>query len=131
MLNFSHTYLYFKHLKRTYFCEIYVILWNLIGNKKTSFSILKSLARLLWRSTGRSTAPRAGRPSRSTDVHETCTKACPLGRSTARLTAGSTLKKMTVGRSTGWSTGREKLPFPGTNGKIYFWVINTHLFGLF
>ena len=42
MLNFGHTYLLFKDLKRTYFYGIYVILWDLIDIKKTSFSIFKS-----------------------------------------------------------------------------------------
>ena len=29
VLNFCHTYLYFKDLIRTDFCEIYVILWDI------------------------------------------------------------------------------------------------------
>ena len=41
MLNFSHTYLYFKDLIRTYFCGIYVILWDLIEDKRHVFNSLK------------------------------------------------------------------------------------------
>ena len=37
MLNFCHTYLYFKYIIRTYFCGIYVILWDLIEVKNPSF----------------------------------------------------------------------------------------------
>jgi len=40
-LIFGHTYLLFKDLRRTYFCEIYVILWDLIKIKKPSFSVLE------------------------------------------------------------------------------------------
>ena len=39
MLNFSHICLYFNDLIRTYFCEIYVILWDLIEGKTTKFLI--------------------------------------------------------------------------------------------
>ena len=37
VLNFYHTYLYFKDLIRTDFREIYVILWDLFEVKKSSF----------------------------------------------------------------------------------------------
>ena len=66
MLNSSHTYLYFKDLIRTYFCGIYVILWDLFDNKKTSFLIPKNLT---WPSAGRpdgrplqKSVDRSGRP---------------------------------------------------------------------
>ena len=68
-MNFSHTYFYFKDLKRTYFCGIYVILWDLIEVKNSSFQSLKVLT---WLSAGRpdrSTEAEVGRPARSTDVH--------------------------------------------------------------
>jgi len=38
VLNFSHTYLYFKDLIRTYLCEIYVLLWDLIEIKRQVFN---------------------------------------------------------------------------------------------
>ena len=37
VLNFYHTYLYFKDIIRTDFCGIYVILWDLIEDKNPSF----------------------------------------------------------------------------------------------
>ena len=41
MLNFNHTCLYFKDTTRTYFCEIYVILWDLIGINQLCFQALE------------------------------------------------------------------------------------------
>ena len=37
VLNFTHTYLYFKDLIKTDFCGIYVILWDLMEVKNPSF----------------------------------------------------------------------------------------------
>ena len=41
MLISGHTYLLFKYHTRTYFCEIYKNLWDLIGAKLTKFKVLK------------------------------------------------------------------------------------------
>jgi len=82
VLIFSHTYLLFKDLARTYFCEIYVILWDFIRVKKIRFQLLKFLAR--------STGPGVGRPNRSTDMHERHAQAShsrPVDRTVDRLKA--------------------------------------------
>ena len=57
MLIFSHAYLLFIYLTKTYFCGIYEYLWDFIGIKITKFSNLKSLPDLLAddRTSGRST----------------------------------------------------------------------------
>ena len=131
MLNFSHTCLYFKNLIRTYFCEIYVILWDLIEVKKTKFLIPKICDLALCRSTGRSIETEDGRLM-CTNVHshlaggpvdrpvrpsrEFCyLDLAPVDRpessalwiqprSIGRSTDGTTVKNSTVGRSTGQST---------------------------
>ena len=132
MLNFNHTYLYFKDLIRTYFCVIYVILWDLIGNKRQVFQSLNPWpdcsgnrpdsrphqepvdrhGRQICTRRAQRPAHLAGRPrGRSTE-------STPLSggsRSTARSTAGTTVRKVTVGRSTDRSTGRAKLPFLAAN----------------
>jgi len=142
VLNFCHTYLLFKDLKRTYFCGTYVILWDLIGIKLTKFSYLFFSARLLWRSTGQLTGPGVGSPSRSTDLHGTCTKASHSasrptestppsggGQSTGRSTVSfgpvdraidprHNVIKMTVGRSTRQPTRRAFMPFPSCQWQI-------------
>ena len=51
MLIFGHTCLVFKDLIRTYFCGFYVILWDFIEVKKTSFSIPQNPSQTDWRST--------------------------------------------------------------------------------
>ena len=84
MLKFYHTYLYFKDLIRTYFCGIYVILWDFLEVKITKFLILKMFVLAVCRSTGRSTEAEVGRPVWSTDVHRTCTQPRLGRRSTAR-----------------------------------------------
>ena len=94
MLNFSHTYLYFKDLIRTYFCEIYVYFIGFYEGKKTSFNPYYCL-----------TWPSAGRSVRSTDVHK-CAHAIRLvGRSTGRSTDGKYPLSGTAGRLGGWPTG--------------------------
>ena len=70
MLNFFHTYLYFKDLTRTYFCGIYVILWDFVEVKKSKFLIPKICDLAFCRLTGRSTEKEVGRPVRSIDVHK-------------------------------------------------------------
>ena len=50
VLNFYHTYLYFRDLIRTDFCEIYEILWDLIEDKIPKFLIPNWLD---WLSAGR------------------------------------------------------------------------------
>ena len=70
MLNFCHTYLYFKDLIRTDFCGIYVYFMRFFRRLKDKFSIPKSLT---WLSAGRpdrSTVAEVGRPVRLTDVHK-------------------------------------------------------------
>ena len=53
---------------------------------------------------------------------------CALARSTGRSIAGTTVRKVTVGRSTGRLTGRAKLPFPAANGQKFCGAIyTTHL----
>jgi len=80
VLIFSHTCLVFKDLKRTYFCEIYVILWDLIEIKKISFQYPKVPARSTGGRPNRSTGPVIGRPERSTNVHEGVPMVSQLGR---------------------------------------------------
>ena len=105
MLNFSHTYLHFKDLIRTYFCEIYVFLWDLNGIKKTSFSILKIPARLHWRSIGRSTGPGVGnRTSRLMCTRTYTWPAYSAGRPRGRPTESTQLSG--AGRSIGGTTVR-------------------------
>ena len=80
MLSFSQ--LYFKDLKRTYFCRIYVILWDFLEVKITKFLIPNLLD---WLSAGRpdrSTVTEVSRPVWSTDVYRTCTQPGLVGRST-------------------------------------------------
>jgi len=104
---------------------------------------------LVVRSTGRSTVQRAllsrngpGRPAgRLAESSALCIQFRSTGWSTgqralalwfqARSTGGTTVIKMTVGRSTGRSTRRANLPFPAANGQNFCGVINTHFFGLF
>ena len=103
MLNFSHTYLYFKDLTKTYFYGIYVILWDLIDIKKTSFQYLKSLPDC----TG---GRPAGRPDQESVDHHgrpMCTgraqrPAYSAGRPRGRPTESTPL--LGGGRSTGSST---------------------------
>ena len=63
VLNFCHTYLYFKDNTWTDFCGIYVILWDLIEVKKTNFWILnfpcqaRRSTGTIDRTSGRSTEP--------------------------------------------------------------------------
>ena len=103
---------------------------------------------LVGRSTGRSTIQRAllsgngpGRPAESCcslypvpvdqEVdRQRAVALCFQTRSTGRSVGGTTVIKMTIGRSTGRSTGRAKLPFPATNGQISFGTINTPPFEL-
>ena len=129
---------------------VYNMCWILLTLicKKTSFQHLKSLARLHWRSTGRSTGPGVGQPSRSTDGHGSHRKASHLagrprgrptdstplsggGQSTGRSTEGTTVIKMTVGRLTERSTGRSFLTFPGCQRADFWEGINTHLLSWF
>ena len=153
MLIFSHTYLLFKDLLRTYFCEIYVILWDLIGIKLTKFSVPNYPARSTGdRPDGRpdqESVDRTGRPMWTRNVHRPALKAgrpgdrptestqvsgaasrpggrlIDLARSTGRSTGGSTVRKMTVGWSIGRSTRRAFLSFPAANGQNFERVINT------
>ena len=84
MLNFTHTYLYFKDLIKTDFCEIYVILWDLIEVKNPSFQSLKCLT---WLSAGRqdrSTVAEVGRPTCTGRARSPGWEAGRPGRSTAR-----------------------------------------------
>ena len=118
MLNFYHTYWYFKDIIRTDFCEIYVILWDLFDNKRQVF---KSYIRLDWQSAGRpgwSTGAEVRQPVQSTDVHRTCTQTGLVGRSTGGRSSRElcSLEIAPVGRQRallsvsslgrlGWSTG--------------------------
>ena len=86
MLNFSHTYLYLKDLIRTYFCGIYVVLWDFLVVKITKFSIPKNLDLAFCRSTGRSTAAEVGRPVQSIDMHKRARQLELVGRSTRQST---------------------------------------------
>ena len=86
MLNFYHTYLYFKDKIRTYFCEIYVYFIGFFSSQKDKFSIPKKLDLAVCRSTGRSTGSGVGRPDWLIDVHANVHMASLKGRSTARST---------------------------------------------
>ena len=150
VLNFCHTYLYFKDITWTDFCGIYEILLDLFDNKKTSFQVLKMSLPGSGGRPGRSVGPVVGRPDRSTDVHETCTKAklaWPVDRAVDWLKSPhsrvgavdrelwpgqpggrplrSTAKNLTVGRSIGRSTGRAFWSFSAANGQIFKGAINT------
>ena len=81
MLNFGHTYLLLKNLIRTYFCEIYVILWDYLMIKDKLFNPL-----ILDLAFCRSTAAEVGRPVRLTDVHKCARQLELVGRSTGRST---------------------------------------------
>ena len=105
MLNFSHTYLLFKDLIRTYFCKIYVILWDLIEIKKTKFLSLK----LFDLAFCRSTEVEIGRPVRSTDVHRRVRSHGLVGRSTRRSTVQRALLSGNGPGRPDRSTGRELL----------------------
>ena len=118
MLIFGHTCLVFKDLVRTYFCEIYVILWDLIEIKKTKFLIPKYVT---WPSAGRpdgrprqksidrsgqpmctnvhrSFGWRAGRPTRST-VREFCSMdLAPVDRAVDRQRASALCIQASVDR---------------------------------
>ena len=84
MLNFSHTYLYFKDLTRTYFCEIYVILWDLIEVKKTKFLIPKICDLAFCWSVDRDR-------SRSTGLVDRCAQTC-----TGHLAKGAVDRQRTL-----------------------------------
>ena len=147
MLIFSHT-CGIQRLIKTYFCEIYEILWDLIGIKLTKFLIPLFLSRTNWRSTepidrtsSRSTGTvdrcardvHKGQPIQSVDRAVDWLKA-PLsggGRSTGLSTVGLTVRKVTIGRSTRRSTGRAILPFPDCQRADFLEGINTHLLGWF
>ena len=60
MLNFTHTYLYFIDLIRTYFFEIYVILWDLIGIKQLCFQVPEFPSHITGGRPGRSIGPGVG-----------------------------------------------------------------------
>ena len=55
---------------------------------------------------------------------------CIQSRSIRRSTGGTTVRNLTVGRSTGRSTGRTKLPFPAV-GQNSYGAINTPFLGYF
>ena len=126
MLIFSHTCLVFKDLIRIYFCEIYVILWDLIGIKLPSFHTYFSQPDCSGdRPDGRpdqESVDRHGRPMCTGRAQRPAYSAGrPRGRPTentplsdgGRSIGGTTVIKMTVNRSTGRSTERIVLPFPG------------------
>ena len=159
MLNFCHTYLYFKDLIRTDFCGIYAILWDLIKDKNSSFQSLYyfDLAVCLSagpvdRGRGRSTGlvdrraqnahaaqagrpvDRVGRPSKSfcsLEMASVDRQRALLSFSSFRSTGVSTIIIMTVGRSTAQSTERAILPFPAANGQIYFGAYIPHFLSCF
>jgi len=102
------------------------------------------------RSSGRSTGAvdrcARGRPQslagRSGGRPTDCTPLSSGGRSTGRSTVGlawftgrstggTTVIKMTVGRSIGLSTGRAILPFARLPTGRFWWVLNTHPLELF
>ena len=151
MLKFSHTYLYFKDLIRTYFCEIYVYFMGFFRRQKDNILI----PIIVWR--GLLPVDRSGRPT-CTNVHaslgwwaswlsrELCSLEMALvdqaidrqravalyfqARSTGRSTGGTTVITMTVGRSTGRS-GRSFLTFADCQRAEFWWAINTHPLELF
>ena len=128
MLNFCHTYLYFKDLIRIYFCGIYVILFD---NKKPNFYIPYRAGLAFCRSTWWSTAANrraqacmpawtAGLVDRAVDCPESsglwkwprstgrelclCIQPRSTGRSTGQRAVALSFHARLTGRSTGGTT---------------------------